>query len=143
MSPDNAAPQGFSSIRSSFFWSLHPFNCGPQTLPLLSDSTCLLQPSTQSISPALKRQIEGSRQGFLAPLLGPLVDFPVCTNVAGILPDFQIGNFVFRFDLSLSALSSTWCPLSFFTLLPPLTRSQSDCHSPSHPLKLPNMDRGL
>lgn len=91
--------------------------------------------------------VEAQGNIFLAPLLTLPVDFPVFIDAAVILPEFQIGNVGFRFDLSLplflcpvplSSNSVSTPSLSLFLFLFVLSlshsRSRTNHPTPSHPL---------
>ena len=77
---------------------------------------------------------------FLASLPAPPVDIPIFIDVTIILPDFQIGNFVFRFDFSLSFCSPTQCPFHLLHSIAIVTLKVTYSLShPWHPLKSPSM----
>lgn len=76
---------------------------------------------------------------FLVPVLTLPVDFPVSMDVIMILPDFQIENFGFRFDISfpLSVFFLCLCHLGVSSLFAlPLSHSRSHINypPPSQPL---------
>lgn len=79
---------------------------------------------------------------FLVAVLTLPVDFLVSMDVIMILPDFQIGNFGFRFDISFPLSVFFLCLLHLGVLSTPAlfalplshSRSHINYSTPSHPL---------